>query len=177
MNQNKYFLHLFLDTWKQNITLTELAQSIVCKGQRVLFLHSVAVPHATDAVNLALTENNAINVTCIAVKRFNGPAKNYIAYLRYGDAQPLVKNETKCAFEFKDLSYSTFYEVEVCRILIFCVPVFIPYILWNVIFPDQQTFYLFRFILLTDTYIACPGWTASRLPVCTANTHFYVLHG
>ncbi|XP_067368119.1 receptor-type tyrosine-protein phosphatase C-like [Channa argus] len=42
-----------------------------------------------------------------------GPQKRYIARLQYDSETPVVKNETKCHFEFKHLHYLTSYKLKV----------------------------------------------------------------
>ncbi|XP_041790791.1 receptor-type tyrosine-protein phosphatase C isoform X2 [Chelmon rostratus] len=74
------------------------------------------VPEATEEVTLTLPEHNVISVTCADVKCFNGPHPKYIARIYDGN---ILKGEketasgNKCSFEFRDLSYSTTYRVEV----------------------------------------------------------------
>uniref|UniRef100_A0A8C9XFT1 protein-tyrosine-phosphatase n=1 Tax=Sander lucioperca TaxID=283035 RepID=A0A8C9XFT1_SANLU len=69
---------------------------------------------------VAVPENNVIRVTCGHSNRFNGPQKIFSAILLYaGVIQKNLTKEKECDFEFKDLSYSTEYKLEVCVILIF----------------------------------------------------------
>lgn len=87
------------------------------KGKNVVCLLSLTVPEATEEVTLTLPEHNVISVTCADVKCFNGPHPKYIARIYDGN---ILKGEketasgNKCSFEFRDLSYSTTYRVEVC---------------------------------------------------------------
>ena len=61
-----------------------------------------------------------IKVTCHPVHKFRGPEKLYNATLSYGgDVIKKIESKKECEFEFKDLSYSTTYEVAVCIILLF----------------------------------------------------------
>ncbi|KAI9517475.1 hypothetical protein NQZ68_004692 [Dissostichus eleginoides] len=57
-------------------------------------------------------EHNFINATCERPTDLNGPEKYYIARL-YGGVLNKSLTQTKCEFEFKDLSYSTKYELQV----------------------------------------------------------------
>ena len=71
-------------------------------------------------MSLYSRENNVIAVDCgYYGQRFNGPEGKFIARLYVSDDPPkLLKEETNehCHFEFKALSYSTTYRVEVCKI-------------------------------------------------------------
>ena len=82
------------------------------------------VPGAIKNLKVHLPEHNVINATCehLNPTDFNGPRKDYIARL-YGDGVPIkTLNQTKCEFEFKDLSYSTKYELKVCMSQTFGFP-------------------------------------------------------
>ncbi|KAM4574056.1 receptor-type tyrosine-protein phosphatase C [Fundulus diaphanus] len=57
------------------------------------------------------SENNAIRATCGPPNDFKGPEKKYIAKLLNGPGPE--RSNTKCDFEFKDLSYLTTYKVEI----------------------------------------------------------------
>uniref|UniRef100_A0A8C9XHV9 Receptor-type tyrosine-protein phosphatase C n=1 Tax=Sander lucioperca TaxID=283035 RepID=A0A8C9XHV9_SANLU len=67
-----------------------------------------------DKLLVAVPENNVIRVTCGHSNRFNGPQKIFSAILLYaGVIQKNLTKEKECDFEFKDLSYSTEYKLEV----------------------------------------------------------------
>ncbi|XP_042273139.1 receptor-type tyrosine-protein phosphatase C-like [Thunnus maccoyii] len=71
------------------------------------------VPDEVPILALSVPEHNAIKVTCPRVNNFRGPKKLYSATLRYDDVIQKTKLQDKCEFTFKDLSYSTTYDVEV----------------------------------------------------------------
>ncbi|XP_062280816.1 receptor-type tyrosine-protein phosphatase C-like [Scomber scombrus] len=74
----------------------------------------VGVPDDVGTLKPSFPEHNVIKVTCHAVKHFFGPKTIHIANLTYGGViQRSQNNSKKCEFEFKDLSYSTDYVVEV----------------------------------------------------------------
>ncbi|XP_035863123.1 receptor-type tyrosine-protein phosphatase C isoform X2 [Sander lucioperca] len=71
-------------------------------------------PDDIDKLLVAVPENNVIRVTCGHSNRFNGPQKIFSAILLYaGVIQKNLTKEKECDFEFKDLSYSTEYKLEV----------------------------------------------------------------
>ncbi|XP_067368925.1 receptor-type tyrosine-protein phosphatase C-like isoform X4 [Channa argus] len=73
------------------------------------------IPDVVTKLTVNVPENNVIKVKCNqhhSSFRFNGPKKMYIARLRYG-RETLRDNNTKCDFEFRDLSYSTTYHLDV----------------------------------------------------------------
>lgn len=63
-----------------------------------------------------------IKVECKRGDKIRGPDKyrRFIARLHPGGENKL-QNKTVCEFEFKDLSYSTAYRVEVCIILLLSI--------------------------------------------------------
>lgn len=69
------------------------------------------IPEKPEIVHVEYPSNNEIKVSCTGPKDFYGPKKEYIAEL-HGIANS-KKTQTKCDFEFKDLSYSTTYIVKV----------------------------------------------------------------
>ncbi|XP_063748426.1 receptor-type tyrosine-protein phosphatase C-like isoform X2 [Eleginops maclovinus] len=75
----------------------------------------IGVPGRIQDLMLDLTQHNVIKATCKAPHTLNGPVESirYIARLYIGGVLKYTLNETKCKFEFKDLSYSTNYSVEV----------------------------------------------------------------
>ncbi|XP_062280817.1 receptor-type tyrosine-protein phosphatase C-like [Scomber scombrus] len=74
----------------------------------------VGVPDDVGTLKPSFPEHNVIKVTCPTVKNFFGPKTIHIANLTYGGViQRSQNNSKKCEFEFKDLSYSTYYVVEV----------------------------------------------------------------
>lgn len=72
------------------------------------------VPDGSPAVTVTVPENNVIKVECNHRDNINGPTekRRFIARLHPGGENKL-QNKTDCKFEFKDLSYSTEYTVEV----------------------------------------------------------------
>ncbi|KAM4574094.1 receptor-type tyrosine-protein phosphatase C-like [Fundulus diaphanus] len=81
-------------------------------GQYVKIKTKPGIPAKPTGVKEAEpSENNAIRVKCEGPKEFKGPEKIYIAKLLNGPGPE--KSNTKCDFEFKDLSYSTTYTVEI----------------------------------------------------------------
>uniref|UniRef100_A0A8C5I1H0 protein-tyrosine-phosphatase n=1 Tax=Gouania willdenowi TaxID=441366 RepID=A0A8C5I1H0_GOUWI len=73
-------------------------------------------PEEVSDLEATNPEHNVIKVKCKYHHSFKGPEHKFIAYL--SDGTQLSKS--KCEFEFKDLSYSTEYKVEVCTIFFFC---------------------------------------------------------
>nr|XP_040039850.1 receptor-type tyrosine-protein phosphatase C-like isoform X2 [Gasterosteus aculeatus aculeatus] len=73
-------------------------------------------PEEVTSLHVKRTDNNRISVTCNSEKHSNGLLKKYTATLSNDGAKPKTLNSNECKFEFKDLSYSTEYTVEV----IFC---------------------------------------------------------
>uniref|UniRef100_UPI0037E863D7 receptor-type tyrosine-protein phosphatase C-like n=1 Tax=Semicossyphus pulcher TaxID=241346 RepID=UPI0037E863D7 len=74
----------------------------------------VGIPEEITAVKTFVHDHNAINVTCREIKRFNGPKELYIARLFLNGAEVSKQEKVRpCKFEFKDLSYSTTYRVQV----------------------------------------------------------------
>ncbi|XP_067368098.1 receptor-type tyrosine-protein phosphatase C-like [Channa argus] len=73
------------------------------------------IPEVITQLTVKVPGNNMITVECEphSSLSFKGPQERYIARLQYGSETPVVKNETKCQFEFKHLSYSTTYKLEV----------------------------------------------------------------
>lgn len=73
-------------------------------------------------MTVTVLENNVIKVECKRGDKIRGPEKyrRFIARLHPGGENKL-QNETVCKFEFKDLSYSTAYTVEVCIILLLSI--------------------------------------------------------
>lgn len=73
-------------------------------------------------MTVTVPENNVIKVECKRGDKIRGPDKyrRFIARLHPGGENKL-QNETVCEFEFKDLSYSTAYRVEVCIILLLSI--------------------------------------------------------
>ena len=76
-----------------------------------------------------------IEVICTPGKAFNGPEEKFIARLLLDGILVDKTEKEDCKFEFRDLSYSTHYTLEVCVILFFYFN-FIPHISSNVIIPD-----------------------------------------
>ncbi|KAJ4943413.1 hypothetical protein JOQ06_005914 [Pogonophryne albipinna] len=72
------------------------------------------MPGAINNLKVNLLEQNVIHATCDPPNDFNGPRKDYIARL-YGGGVVLIETptQTACKFEFKALSYSTEYELQV----------------------------------------------------------------
>lgn len=73
-------------------------------------------------MTVTVLENNVIKVECKHEGKINGPIEKirFIARLHPGGENKL-QNETDCKFEFKDLSYSTAYTVEVCITLLLSI--------------------------------------------------------
>lgn len=84
----------------------------------MLFFFTLLGPEEVTSLHVKPTDNNRISVTCNSEKHSNGLLKKYIATLSDGVAETKTLNSNECKFEFKDLSYSTKYTVEVCIILI-----------------------------------------------------------
>ncbi|KAK2809546.1 hypothetical protein Q5P01_000514, partial [Channa striata] len=74
--------------------------------------YNCAVPEDIPRVTVYVPERNVITVKCKAPSSFNGPVNQYIARLRYGSDTLHESNGTKCHFEFRDLSHSTTYKLE-----------------------------------------------------------------
>ncbi|KAJ4943414.1 hypothetical protein JOQ06_005915 [Pogonophryne albipinna] len=72
------------------------------------------LPGEINNLKVNLPKHNVIEATCVPPNYFNGPRKGYIARL-YSGGDVLIKTlkQTECKFEFKDLSYSTEYELKV----------------------------------------------------------------
>ncbi|XP_067452634.1 receptor-type tyrosine-protein phosphatase C-like [Thunnus thynnus] len=71
------------------------------------------VPEDFSMFKISVPEHNVIKVTC-RVEDFRGPKEQYNATLSYNnDVIEEKKSRNKCEFTFKDLSYSTTYDVEV----------------------------------------------------------------
>ncbi|XP_070816803.1 receptor-type tyrosine-protein phosphatase C [Chaetodon trifascialis] len=69
------------------------------------------VPDNTTNLKLDHLDHNSISVTCKHTKCFYGPQALYIA--RVLDGSNTEKKNKTCSFEFRDLSYSTTYKVQV----------------------------------------------------------------
>ncbi|XP_070687977.1 receptor-type tyrosine-protein phosphatase C isoform X2 [Pempheris klunzingeri] len=69
------------------------------------------IPEQVTKTTVKVPEHNMIHVECVHSKVFHGPRKEYIARLRYGSEKRELKSDM-CKFEFKDLSYSTTYELK-----------------------------------------------------------------
>ncbi|XP_040039851.2 receptor-type tyrosine-protein phosphatase C isoform X2 [Gasterosteus aculeatus] len=85
-------------------------------GNTVTQKTDVGRPEEVTSLHVKRTDNNQISVTCNSEKHSNGLLKKYIATLSNDGAETKTLNSNECKFEFKDLSYSTKYTVEV----IFC---------------------------------------------------------
>lgn len=94
------------------------------KGEYVVFLTG---PDNIHKLKVVQPEHNVILVTCDGIPDFKGPKREYIARL-YETSHPekMLREEPnkKCDFQFKDLSYSTRYNVKVCLILFFVTRLF-----------------------------------------------------
>ncbi|XP_059197945.1 receptor-type tyrosine-protein phosphatase C isoform X2 [Centropristis striata] len=86
---------------------------IVPKPKEVEQKTAPGVPDDISSVSVMIPEHNVVKVTCTYPKRFNGPEKLYVAKLFYDRVLQKELTNPKCVFEFKDLSYSTEYVVEV----------------------------------------------------------------
>ncbi|XP_059196356.1 receptor-type tyrosine-protein phosphatase C-like [Centropristis striata] len=86
---------------------------IVSEPKEVKQKTDIGVPDDIPSVSVMIPEHNVVKVTCTYPKRFNGPEKSYVAKLFYGSVLQKTLKNSKCEFEFKDLSYSTEYVVEV----------------------------------------------------------------
>ncbi|XP_057696239.1 receptor-type tyrosine-protein phosphatase C [Corythoichthys intestinalis] len=73
----------------------------------------IGVPEDTTDKDITFPENNIIKVTCKHSNRFNGPLKIFKATLYHGKEPLEIKTNPSCEFIFKDLSYSTSYQLEV----------------------------------------------------------------
>ncbi|XP_047442133.1 receptor-type tyrosine-protein phosphatase C-like [Mugil cephalus] len=88
----------------------------VGQGQVVVVKTEPGIPaDIGEKLSVSQPENNVIIVTCKYFGPFNGPERKYRARLNDGD----LFEKDKCEFEFRDLSYSTNYEVKVSIILLF----------------------------------------------------------
>ncbi|XP_074524941.1 receptor-type tyrosine-protein phosphatase C isoform X2 [Halichoeres trimaculatus] len=74
----------------------------------------IGTPGDIPSLSVSVKDHNNIKVTCDPPQKFNGPDKKFVARL-YPDGSQERKEEIKpkCDFEFKDLSYSTKYILEV----------------------------------------------------------------
>ncbi|XP_071342814.1 uncharacterized protein [Trachinotus anak] len=82
------------------------------KQTKVTQRTDVGVPEDIKDLKTEQPEHNVITVSCTYSREFNGPEGKYKARLR--DGVTVKQHESKdCKFEFKDLSYSTTYTVEV----------------------------------------------------------------
>ncbi|XP_034561340.1 receptor-type tyrosine-protein phosphatase C-like [Notolabrus celidotus] len=73
----------------------------------------IGTPEDIRSLSVTVQEHNVIKVTCEHSGIFNGPGEKYIAHLRHGGTTVKHVDDTKCKFEFRDLSYSTTYRLEV----------------------------------------------------------------
>uniref|UniRef100_UPI0037E86D49 receptor-type tyrosine-protein phosphatase C n=1 Tax=Semicossyphus pulcher TaxID=241346 RepID=UPI0037E86D49 len=88
--------------------------NVIVKNTTTIEFNIDCVPEEITAVETFVHNHNAINVTCREIKSFNGPDGVYIARLFLNGAQVRMEKKVKtCKFEFKDLSYSTTYRVQV----------------------------------------------------------------
>lgn len=73
-------------------------------------------------MTVTVPENNVIKVECHHEGKIRGliEKRRFIARLHPG-GENKPQNKTVCEFEFKDLSYSTAYRVEVCIILLLSI--------------------------------------------------------
>ncbi|CAJ1060921.1 receptor-type tyrosine-protein phosphatase C [Xyrichtys novacula] len=69
-------------------------------------------PEDISSMVVTVPENNVINVSCEHSEKFNGPKKIFKASLKNGDTV-ITQENRKCKFEFRDLSYSTTYRLQV----------------------------------------------------------------
>ncbi|KAK2908064.1 receptor-type tyrosine-protein phosphatase C-like isoform X1 [Channa argus] len=86
------------------------------KPEEVLVTTEIGIPEDITKVTVMFPEHNVMTVNCQdhhSSFRFNGPDKIYIVRLRYGSESAVEIRKPTCDFEFKDLSYSTTYKVEV----------------------------------------------------------------
>ncbi|XP_042073728.1 receptor-type tyrosine-protein phosphatase C isoform X2 [Haplochromis burtoni] len=86
----------------------------VSNKKEVILKTAPGVPDGSPTVTVTVPENNVIKVECKHEGNIRGPDKykRFIARLHPG-GENKPQNETVCKFEFKDLSYSTAYRVEV----------------------------------------------------------------
>ncbi|XP_072294215.1 receptor-type tyrosine-protein phosphatase C [Eucyclogobius newberryi] len=71
-------------------------------------------PDNVKSLVATLKEHNAFNVTCNELKTFKGPRGRYSAILKLDGKQVGEEQRSeKCQFEFRDLKYSTTYELDV----------------------------------------------------------------
>ncbi|XP_041863018.1 receptor-type tyrosine-protein phosphatase C-like isoform X2 [Melanotaenia boesemani] len=81
----------------------------VSKPETFTWKTEPGTPDAVAIVDVTNPENNGIKISCTEHNKFYGPKRIYIAHLV--GVGSLTKD--KCEFEFKDLSYSTTYTLEV----------------------------------------------------------------
>uniref|UniRef100_A0A3B4GAX7 Receptor-type tyrosine-protein phosphatase C n=1 Tax=Pundamilia nyererei TaxID=303518 RepID=A0A3B4GAX7_9CICH len=86
----------------------------VSNKREVTLKTAPGVPDGSSTVTVTVPENNVIKVECQHGGKIRGPDeyRRFIARLHPG-GENKPQNETVCKFEFKDLSYSTAYRVEV----------------------------------------------------------------
>ncbi|KAK0148404.1 Receptor-type tyrosine-protein phosphatase C [Merluccius polli] len=94
------------NTLPPRITWTN-EEDVKCLGLNISY--TCQVPSINLSINVAFTEHNAFHVTCTEKGSWNGPTEHYIFNLM---GHKSGKNKT-CDFEFKDLSYSTDYNLSV----------------------------------------------------------------
>ncbi|GLD49819.1 receptor-type tyrosine-protein phosphatase C [Lates japonicus] len=70
-------------------------------------------PDQISKLSQKTSDHDVIHVSCIHSGKFQGPEKIYRGRLLYGGKTVRESSETKCDFEFRDLSYSTTYTVKV----------------------------------------------------------------
>ncbi|XP_034565438.1 receptor-type tyrosine-protein phosphatase C-like [Notolabrus celidotus] len=73
----------------------------------------IGTPEDIRSLSVTVQEHNVIKVTCEHSGIFNGPDGKYIAHLRHGGTAVKHVDDRECKFEFRDLSYSTTYHLEV----------------------------------------------------------------
>ncbi|XP_076581944.1 receptor-type tyrosine-protein phosphatase C [Chaetodon auriga] len=83
------------------------------QGRNLSVQTEIGVPEPVTklSVTVANPDHNAISVICVHNKCFKGPESKYVARLLDGSNTEITSDT--CSFEFKDLSYSTTYNVEV----------------------------------------------------------------
>ncbi|XP_067369801.1 receptor-type tyrosine-protein phosphatase C-like [Channa argus] len=88
----------------------------VSKPKEIAVKTKAGIPDVVTKLKVNVPENNVIKVKCNqdhSSFRFNGPKKMYIARLYYGrETLQEIRNQT-CDFEFRHLSYSTTYQLDV----------------------------------------------------------------
>ncbi|XP_054458931.1 receptor-type tyrosine-protein phosphatase C [Anoplopoma fimbria] len=92
---------------------TKYNDKTVNQTTRVIHKTEAGIPEAITSLKVNHPEHNVIRVTCSYGKRWNGPEKTYTARLYNGGVKTNELENGKCDFEFKDLSYSTEYRLEV----------------------------------------------------------------